>query len=182
MSGTSMASPVAAGAWALALGSVKSRLQLDRRIPVADAQEILQKAVVAEGSLDVRDVSSGGLLSSIDLVKEAAAKFAQRPVVPMPDAVTDAPSVAFGFAGLEDGDTAGWPQMITMEGVPVNTAEIHLFWGSTRFMKVLVPDRHDGTVASSSRWFLYGTQKLWAVALDGEGRLIGLRSVLLKGH
>jgi subtilisin family serine protease len=73
LSGTSMATPVAAGAYALALGSVKDVITED--LAFVDAEQLLINSVMEAGKLDAELVSSSGILNAGELtlgVKQAA--------------------------------------------------------------------------------------------------------------
>jgi len=199
LSGTSMASPVAAGAYALALAAVRKDLPLSGRIPAASAAELMSRAVLSDAEISESDVASGGIIDSERLVKLAKERYPARTAPPVsPPSTPVAPSeqmpaptptperVSFGFEGLVDGQRPGFPQKIVLQGIPAGATQVYLFWGNSyeSFARVRILAAGPGSAGKlevPSRWYLYGTQKLWAYAINAEGRLVGLTSVQLRG-
>ena len=84
LDGTSMATPVAAGAWALAVASVNERVT--RPLDHDKAMELLNGAVRTEAPLDKGAVASGGVLDLDRLLNRLAAAFpAEEEAAPSPD-------------------------------------------------------------------------------------------------
>jgi subtilisin family serine protease len=84
MSGTSMASPVAAGVYALALAAAKPGLTLGAgRVDAKTAGELLLASTVDGVRLSTSDVAAGGVIDAAKLVAAMQAKFpVQRPTQP----------------------------------------------------------------------------------------------------
>jgi subtilisin family serine protease len=195
-SGTSMASPVAAGAYALALSTALAGIDSDR-VDVAIAQGMLQQATLdGATNLGSAAVKAG---KAIDVEKLVAAMKAQFPKPTAPTQPVTQPSQpsqpqpvvsptpaqpepkAFAFTGVKNGGTAGWPQRLAVENLPAGTYVVYFYWGSSpwSFSKAYAKN---GKAVDEDSWYLYGYRKLTAVAYSYYGRELGTVSVTLKGH
>lgn len=209
MSGTSMATPVAAGSYALALATARQGLGALDRIDAKDAEEFIRTAIVASAALPESEVAAGGVIDVEKLVSAIKAKYPKpvpppapttpttptTPSAPPPSATTpsapvetiiepEAPVVTlpFGFAGLKSGDQPSWPQAIGVENLPVGTTSVYFYWGTATwsFSKASVKNG-ESAVSLESKWYFYGNRTLRAVAYGKAGKL-GTVSIELKAY
>ena len=204
LSGTSMATPVAVGAYALALATVRDS---GREILYHDELEsILMTAISRNVGFGSSDVISGGLLNAPLLVKEVQARFPeQKPEEPAPtepqqpnpeqpapeqpdDEVTPQPS-GLSFVGLQDGQTLQGATRIAVTGWPQGSYRIYLYWlsGNEWFPRSFTSIGRENltsdgeTVVTPDYYYLYGNKKLIAEAVDAYGRRLKITSISLKG-
>jgi subtilisin family serine protease len=207
MSGTSMATPVVAGAYALALASASTGL--DRNVDRIDANvalNLLKSATLSDVSLPESSVASAGVLDVEKLVTASMAKYPK--VVDQPqDTPTDTPDndivpvtpitptpvepqqpaqpivQNFEFVGLKDGQKAGLPQALEVKNLPTDTYSVSFYWGTSyyAFTKVLVRGSAN-SVKDADRWYLYGNRTLTAVAFNKNGRVLKQIKVNLVGY
>ena len=200
LSGTSMASPVAAGAYALVLSAVRRNGQ--DRISYNDLQPLLQSAVTGSG-LSKTDVASGGVIDAsllLKLVREGFGGSTQplpldptpptQPTQPtQPSPVTPAPS-SLEFVGLKDGQALNRAIRIRLQGWPKGqTARIYLYWGSSQsqnlqsFTSLTRANlQADGvSVVTDQSYVFYGNGVLIAEAVDSSGKRLAITQVQLRG-
>jgi subtilisin family serine protease len=200
MSGTSMASPVAAGAYALALATARAGLtaQIDR-VDLDVADRMLDGASSLSGaSLPTSDVTAGAVLDVEKLVGAMAAKYPKlspepTPVTPVdpnpvvnPDPVDggddEEPAPEMTFVGLKNNQTLGTASMtLKVQDVPEGTYAVYYLWSGQAFARDYV--EADETVSKApGRWFLYGTRTLSAIAIDENGNVLKTIKLKLKGQ
>ncbi|WP_141734750.1 S8 family peptidase [Oligoflexus tunisiensis] len=204
MSGTSMASPVAAGAYALALSiarnSPKDRFQHN------DVQTLLLKAVRTSNLKS--DVAAGGVMDTLALAQ--AMKNGRNPgndgptmpapmptPTPQPTPTPDEPTPTqptpggMSFVGLTDGQTLTQATRFAVTGWPQGkTARIYLYWvtrdDSSPYSFASL-DRSDldatGTkVQTPDTYYLYGAGTLVAEAVDTSGQQLQVIRIKLTGR
>lgn len=209
MSGTSMASPVAAGAFALALASAEQGFaeNIDR-MDTKIVDTILAQSVLSNARLEKNAVLSGGVIDVEKLVKATMARFPKvveeqpvdepvdEPKVPDTGVITPVkpepqiqpqpqpqqPAKNFEFVGLIDGQKAGNPQTLEVQNLPKDTSVVYFYWGDSywSFSKVSVA-ANAATVKDADEWYLYGNRTLTAVAFNKYGRVLKQIKVSLKG-
>lgn len=206
MSGTSMATPVAAGVYALALASAEQGFaeNIDR-IDGKVVDELLAGSVLSNGRLAKTDVLAGGVIDAEKLVKATMAKFPkvedeqpiEEPAVPEQPAVTPVtpqPAVQpvepeqpvqpeiFEFATLKDGQKISDAIGLEVKNLPAGTTVVYFYWGDSywSFTKAYV-NSNATSVKDSDQWFLYGNRTLTAVAYNKYGRALKVAKVALKG-
>lgn len=91
MSGTSMATPVAAGAYALALASAEQGLDQIDRVDAKVAEDLLAMSTLSSVRLRSSDVSVGGVLDAEKLVKTIMAKYPKIDDEPVQDEPVEEP-------------------------------------------------------------------------------------------
>jgi hypothetical protein len=211
MSGTSMATPVAAGAYALALATAKAGLDesIDR-VDAIVAETVLKQAKLTTMSLQTSQVLSGGVINVEAMVAAMKQKFPEpttpvvtpppppqpivtpptpivtpqptQPTQPTQPIVTPAPA-AFGFDGIANNQKAGWPQKLAVKNLPKGTRAVYFYWGTSPWSFAKVYTRNGDLKASDAdRWYLYGDRTLKAVAFNDYGRIVGVTSIRLRGH
>jgi subtilisin family serine protease len=206
MSGTSMATPVVAGGYALALASAAAGLEQNvERIDAGLASSLLSNSTLADVSISSGNVASSGVLDLEKLVKATVAKFPKVedepadqpqdditpvapvtpvPAQPQPSVNPEQPSVKnFEFVGLKNGQKAGLPQALEVQNLPKDTHSVSFYWGTSyyAFTKVLVKDSAT-SVKDSDKWYLYGDRTLTAVAFNKNGRILKQVRVNLVGY
>lgn len=196
MSGTSMASPVAAGAYALALSAARQTRQ--ERIPVPKALPLVQSALRGQ-SISKMDVATGGVLDSFSLLqglKGAVAPIAQKPLPTDPNNLepeipVQPGAVALKFEGLTENQSFTNSQKITVSGWPKGqTVAVYLFWKPAAaplgFTFAILTADHvsaDGKrITTHEPYFLLGEGTLIAESIDVRGVRNGLASIRLKGR
>jgi hypothetical protein len=207
LSGTSMASPVAAGAYALALAAVQSTGQ--ERLAHDDLADImLKKAVNRRVSFSSSDVAAGGLVDAKSLLSELRQRFPggdsdegdapekpTNPVDPGDDQTPDNPGTepgdeqGFRFVGLEGGQRLDGPVRIKLTDWPEGTVRIKLYWITPQdwFPRPFTSVDRDNLagdgeqVVTFSRYNLYGDKYLAAEAVDSRDRRLGVISLQLQG-
>jgi len=206
MSGTSMASPVAAGAYALALSA--SRLSGKDRLLHKEVMPLLMQAI-RSNRYSKSDVISGGLLDTALLTDLMLKGRAPTPEIPTP-APTPTPTeprpeqpapsqpapaqpapATMSFIGLKSGQIvwnassfalAGWPQG--------KTARIYLYWvtsGDPTPYSFATLDRSDldatgKFVKTPDFFYLYGRGTLVAEAVDTAGKQLETIKLNLIGR
>jgi len=198
-SGTSMATPVVAGGYALALASVSPGLSPNGNlIDTGVAKNLLSNAILSGYSLPSQSVASGGVLDLERLVKATIAKFPKvvdeptdqpedklgdntesNPIIPeQPEHVEN----NFEFVGLISGQKAALPQSLEVQHLPRGTHSVAFYWGSSyfAFTKVLV-NGSSTSIKDSNKWYLYGNRTLTAVAFNENGRILKQIRVNLVG-
>jgi subtilisin family serine protease len=201
LDGTSMASPVAAGAYALALAKVVDRLGALDRVDVATGEQALVAAILPGRALSSLDTVSKGVLNAEDLVSrldkdmadptkasELASGNASDPAAvtmtsPDPQIPLVLPTTGdFAFAGLVEGMELTDFSYVSVKDLPQGTAWVTLYWGDSRTAFTVI--RAGETLSSgqtSSRWIFSGTHRLRAYALDRNGMVLKKISLLIKG-
>lgn len=203
-SGTSMASPVAAGAYALAL-STSALKQKPAQITVENA---LTQAVGTH-NLSTSDVLSSGVISTQSLAKilsgsKPAAPIVNEPSVDQPSneesfkeeptvqepVPTPAPETGLSFKGIESGMQWTDAQHITVGGWPKGkTAQVRLYWVTSknpRAFSFITMDRTnlsvDGlSVTTDKSYLLYGDGILVSEAVDTDGNTVATAQIAIKG-
>lgn len=201
LSGTSMATPVAAGAYALALASVRS--QGNERFSYETASELLLSSIDSRVGFSKKEVEAAGVIDTSKLLSAVMAKFPKPDTSQPEEDIVDEPSdqpdqpveqtpslpQAFSFVGLKSGSQLTGALDIAMTNWPKNTAKIEIYWlrGDEWFARPFTSlDRQNLTrdgknVISFDSYLLYGDRYLTAVALDGYGRKIKQTSIFLRG-
>ena len=188
LDGTSMASPIAAGAYALALSKVKAALPSYSKLHHDDILPLLMNSTAAN-RLSTTNVSSGGVIDSKKLATEMMAAFGGETTSPdngSEDPVENpAPTSGFTFVNLQDGQTVRRATNISMKGWPSGTTRIYLFWADDPYSFTSLHRggrSQDGqTVTSLDRYYLYGSGELTAIAVDFRGNSLGRSSINLNG-
>jgi hypothetical protein len=190
MSGTSMATPVAAGAYALALAT--ARAGLDRSLDRIDqrlAQELLAASKLGGVSLGAGEVASGGVVDAEKLTAAMKTRFPKpvepaEPAEPADSAQPALPPQVMSFAGLASGDAADWPQSIALQNLPPGTRSVYLFWGNSpyAFSHLAVEKAGQTSLEDESRWYFYGTETLTAIAVGEGGKILQTLRIRVKGH
>ncbi len=206
LSGTSMASPVAAGAYALALSIARSSPK--ERVKHNDVQALLLKAVRTSNLKT--DVAAGGVMDSLALANamlNGRKPDSETPSMPAPNpAPTPAPKPTpspeqpaptqptpstMSFVGLTDGQTLYRATRFAVTGWPKDkTVRIYLYWVTSSdptpysFASL---DRNDldatGTmVQTPGSYYLYGSGTLVAEAVDTSGQQLQLIKIRLSGR
>ncbi len=210
MSGTSMATPVVAGGYALALASAAGGMaQNVDRIDAGTATSLLANAVLSDVSIPQGSVASAGVIDLEKLVKATIAQYPKvpnqpedkpedkpeddinpvTPVTPTPaqpqqPLQPEQPAVKnFEFAGLKDGQKTGLPQALEVQNLPKDTYAVSFYWGTSyyAFTKVLVKGNAT-SVKDADKWYLYGNRTLTAVAFNKSGRILKQIKVNLVGY
>ncbi len=194
MSGTSMASPVAAGAYALALSSVRQSRQ--ERISPKKALPHIMKAVRTQ-SLARSDVGSGGVIDTLMLVNLLKSELDASRQAPLPAGPPPSPNfpeqteaVSLKFEGLIENQQIQQAIKVSVSGWPKGqTTAIYLYWragqgatGST--FAILTADNlsADGRlVITDQTYYFIGSGTLTAEAIDVRGQRNGLASIKLRG-
>lgn len=194
-SGTSMASPVAAGAYALALAASRTKAK-----PSAESVENALLQAVAQETFAAEDVSSSGVINIKTLVGIIGQPNASEPELTPNAPVEAAPEeeqpteevqpAAMTFVGLSEGMSWAKGRTITIQGWPEGkTARIYLYWltaNQTNPSSFVRLDRNnlsnDGlSVTTTSAYRLYGEGKLIAEAVDAEGNSLGTSEISIRG-
>lgn len=193
--GTSMASPVAAGAYALALAASHRKSK-----PSVEMVESALLQAVAAKTLSADDVHASGVIDTKVLVgiigQPNPSEPELTPVQPVEEnPVVDEPAEevkpqGMVFSGLTDGMSWAKARKISVQGWPEGkTARVYLYWlsSSSRSLSSFVMlDRNnlsdDGsTVTTSSAYRLYGEGKLIAEAVDSQGNTLGTSEIKIEG-
>ena len=206
MSGTSMATPVAAGLYALVLSA--TRVNDTERLPIEKLGPLLKRAC-AQQNIDARDIESGGVLDGkilLTLVRELGDGEAETPIQTEKDrpapldrqAETKAPEpqrsepplTGMRFLGLTDGQSLRGPIRIALKGWPEGkTVRIYVGWiprpmyNNVAFTSLnashLAPDH--AQVVSADAYYLFGEGVLVATAFDAKGQALQSAQISLKG-
>ncbi len=192
LSGTSMASPVAAGAYALALSLTRSSPQ--QRFAYEDIRSLLRTSVRTQNLRG--EVDSAGVLDSRLLVENLAKLQKPESVSPRPEAPAPAPSspkvdTDFAFVGLSSGQTVLRPIQIKLTAWPkVQTARIYLYWVTAEdptpyAFKSLDRRNLDSSgqyVVDDQSYYVYGEGFLVAEAVDSSGESLQTIKIGLRGR
>ena len=204
LSGTSMATPIAAGSYALALSAARS--QGDKKLYHDDVESILKDTVNSNVRFPRDRIHTGGIIDTVAILKKVKASFggngdagefqpAPNPIAPSPErpAEPTEPELAipgeFGFVGLQDGQSLSGGQALTVTGWPKATARINLYWITgneyqPRAFTTLGPDHLSGdgsSVTTARQYILYGARYLVAEAVDPYGKQIKVQYIKLQG-
>ncbi|SME95842.1 S8 family peptidase [Pseudobacteriovorax antillogorgiicola] len=205
LSGTSMATPIAVGAYALALSEVRSKGS--EYLFHSELMPILAKTANKRGTFGSSEIATAGLVDANALVAALQERFPSddtgtpAPTNPMepgsgddngsdPEEPAPTPGEGFRFVGLQDGQTISASGLrIQVAGWPENTARIYLYWitGNEWFPRSFTSLGRENlgnsgdVVTTESTYVLYGTKYLVAEAKDSYGRRLGTQQVLLKG-
>ena len=206
MSGTSMATPVAAGTYALALASAEEAFaeNIDR-IDSKIVNQLLASSVLSSYRLSERSVSAGGVIDAEKLVKATMAKFPEAvdepldtPVTPTEDDQVAQPAQPepqpaqpvvepvqpkeFEFAGLSSGQKLKGSLALEVQNLPTGTVAVYFYWGDSywSFTKAYVQSGAT-SVKDADEWYLYGNRTLTAVAYNKYGRSLKVAKISLKG-
>lgn len=204
LSGTSMASPVAAGAYALALSI--ARTSPKERLKHNDLQALLMKSVRTSNLRS--DVASGGVMDTLALTNALLAGRSpenETPSMPAPNptpapkptptpeqpAPTQPTPSGMSFVGLTDGQTLYSATRFAVTGWPKDkTVRIYLYWVTSSDptpYSFATLDRSDldatGTkVQTPDSYYLYGSGTLVAEAVDSRGQQLQLIRIRLNGR
>jgi subtilisin family serine protease len=183
-SGTSMASPVAAGAYALALAaSHPSAKPSSSDIEAALVQAVLRK------NLNTDEVLSAGPMNAkalVGILSQPVATDAE----PMPDRSDETFEQTLNFVGFTEGMNWSAARRIAVQGWPMaKTARIYLYWVTSNDPQpksFVMLDRRalseDGRmVTTASAYKLYGRGRLVAEAYDTEDRLVASCELTIQG-
>lgn len=207
LSGTSMASPVAAGAYALALSGSGLRDRL-----ASDKVESLLLDAANSGNL--RGVASSGVIDAKTLTEKLAStrnptlpeqpeepsgnepnnpeepSSPQNPSAPEEPGMQPAPADEMLFIGLTDDQRIRFPQTIALRNWPKGkTASIYLYWVTANDPEPRAFVLLDGSnlsadgreVRTDLAYAFYGKGELVAEAVDASGNRLQLTSVSLQG-
>jgi subtilisin family serine protease len=183
MSGTSMATPVAAGVYALALTAYRQG-QPTGSLSYGKVESLLKNSIVAEMRLLESQVGAGGVLDASKLVgqiKDAATTIGgggdRNLMQPSPSSPNP-----MRFVGLSEGARTGWPQELALESLPSGTTEIAFSWGGKLFARGSCGGVCGNGARHPSRWFFRGARALKAEALNSEGAVIGTTEITVRGY
>jgi hypothetical protein len=198
LSGTSMASPIASGGYALALASAQKGMDGESpsdRITVRKALKLLNSSTSVP--IAKREVDSGGVLDLDALISSTNASFLEvQPEVPEnlpetppepsvgPAPVAKPPAKVFSFVGLQDFSRPTWPREIKVQNLPKNTYGIYFYWGNWPFsFSKAYPESASDFVELSDgyEWYLYGKAKLSSYAISSEGQILKTIEVTIYG-
>lgn len=191
MSGTSMASPVAAGAYALVLSATRQsgsdRLRYEQLAPYlaeAKSSQILNRA----------DVASGGILDTkllLDIVQKKWKGTPPQAISPRQETPTTLPSnSALHFDGLISGTTVMGPVEIALSGWRNSyTTRIYISWipeGSLfsfpfTWLTAQNLTSDNKQVKSFEAYYLFGEGKLVATGVDSMGSITETAEITLRG-
>jgi subtilisin family serine protease len=206
LSGTSMASPVAAGAYALALSIARNSPK--ERLKHNEVQGLLMKSVRTSNLRS--DVTSGGVMDTLALANamlngrnpenETPSMPAPNPAptpAPKPTPTPEQPAPTqptpsgMSFVGLTDGQTLYRATRFSVTGWPKDkTVRIYLYWVTSSDptpYSFAALDRYDldptGTmVQTPDSYYLYGRGTLVAEAVDSSGQQLQLIKIRLSGR
>lgn len=202
LSGTSMATPIAAASYALALASV--RHSGSEKLFYDDIIDLYRRSVNRSVSFTSRDVSSGGIVDAKKLVELVQARFSpssnpsasqSKPAQPSSSSNTQPESTVgkegeLSFVDLQPNQKLTTSIQISLQHWPEGTSHIDLYWitgqessSPRRFTSL---DRKnlsaDGrSVTTRERYLLYGNRYLVAVAIGSNGQHLQQKSVFLQG-
>jgi hypothetical protein len=203
-SGTSMATPVAVGAYALALASAQAGIQQAgmqeiRRVDSQEALALLLDSTLSGQPLPPSLVKSGGVIDVEKLVKKINARFpllandTATPTQPTNSVFVSQPTSTqpqkpaqpeeLLFLGLADGGHAGWPQSLKITSVPKDTSVVYFYWGGgSYFTKAYVgAGQEERGVEDRDDWIFYGNRSLKAVAYSRSGKILATKTMRLRG-
>ena len=176
MSGTSMATPVAAASYGLALLNLKSRLRqkpssykvgYDRALP-------LLRASISSRSLDSSQVLSRGTLSVTNLMSSMNSL-----------ARSSAPQSALSemrISGDQSSNLSASTTMLGVSGVPSGTKQVYFYWRQSReAISIVEVPNSSSTAFSIGQFALFGSGTLTAIAVDGQGSVLSTAQKQLQG-
>ncbi len=200
LSGTSMASPVAAGAYALALSAARSSSK--DRSNTKDVVSMLMKST--RSTLPKSDVIAGGIIDTaqlVDLMIKSRGPGAESPLPSPTTSPKPAPTQptspvqplpkGMSFVALTPNQLITKAQSFAVTGWPEGkTARIYLYWVTSRdpapyAFAVLDRSNLDSTgkfVRTPDSFYLYGRGTLVAEAIDPNGQQLELIQVNLTGR
>ncbi len=210
LSGTSMATPIAVGTYALGLSAVRSKG--NEGLFHDELVDLLKQSANTQVRFPREDIIAGGLVDAKAILLELQKRFPDDgrptepnpvdptptdPTKPDPTEPTDpepAPEPApetggFSFVGLEEGQAIGGVLKLTVSGWPEGTARINLYWitGYEWFPRAFTSlgsqnlNSAGTAVTTDKSYLLYGTRYLVAEAVDSRGRRLKVESIVLQG-
>ena len=210
LSGTSMATPIAAGAYALALSAARSwgadKLYHD------EVEKMLMDTVNPAVSFQRNRIIAGGIIDTSAMVESMKERFddgsgetpTPDPIVPPtptpnpedpeeeePQPEPTPPSDSdFGFVGLQNGQSLTGPVRISVANWPEGTHRVKLYWITGNeyftprsFISLGYRDltRDRSAVTTPERYNLFGTRYLVAEAVDERNRRLEVTAIALRG-
>ncbi|MEZ4743179.1 MAG: S8 family serine peptidase [Bdellovibrionota bacterium] len=210
-SGTSMASPIAAGSYGLALANIIDRLgPLDRISPNISIDSV-ESALVTGFTLEKSDVASQGIIDASKLLSILDTKFPLKKVDAPDEGEKNESSstrgssgnggsevssdnsgdtttsdnsldkVTFAFEGLSEGQVVSGFHNIQLQGVPSGTALIALYWGEKKSPFTTINVQSESEVKTKTRWSFKGIGKLRAYAFSANRNVVAKTEILLQG-
>ena len=202
LSGTSMATPIAVGTYALALSA--ARKQSDKKLYHDEVENIFKDTVNTNVSFPRERILVGGIVDTAAILAKVKENFgsgedddfepAPNPIRPTPDEPVDpeptpAEPGSFGFVGLEDGQRMTSGQTLTVSNWPEGTSRVNLYWitGNEFRPRVFTSlgsehlSRDRSSVTTSRQYLLYGDRYLVAEAVDPYGRRLKVQAIRLQG-
>ncbi len=188
LSGTSMATPVAAGTYAMALSAVVD--SLPQRLSHDLVASLLAKTVTKPNALDQSMVSSGGVINAAALVKEVQGSYGkgQSTTVNTSETVEGENDPAakipdMHFAGLNSYQKLNGSISVKLENLPAGTRYVNLYWGRpgeepNHFAIVFTAGN---SVATDSQYYFMGEKILIAEAVGADMRPLAKARVWLRG-
>ena len=176
MSGTSMATPVVAASYALALLNLKSQL---RSVPVGyklgyNRAYPLLKTSIRSAGLDSSHVLSRGILSMTNLMSSLESVSFDRSSAGF--------SSSMSIAGTVGANASSSTVVMGVTGIPAGTKQIYFYWGSGKENVALIEvGESSQALYSLGQFALFGSGSLTAVAVDGAGNLLAQSNKSLQG-
>ena len=189
LSGTSMASPVAAGIYALALSAARTGDMAESaggRLDFETVSGLLADSSIPGSSLNRSDVRAGGVLDAKVLVAATVERYGRSISPTQPDVVAPQPDVVapqpqnLTFAGITEGQRLNGPLKISLTHLPSATKSIYVAWAGSIFTSMRV-EQGATAVEDRDRWYLWGSGQLTAYAVDAKGRVLSKVSISLRG-
>lgn len=188
LSGTSMATPVAAGTYALALSAVVD--SIPQRLSHDMVAGILSKTVTKPQALERQMVSSGGVINAVALVKEIQSQYGQGQGSSVnegsgtPPAENDpAKNIDMYFAGLTAYQKLSSSIAVRLEGLPRGTRYVNLYWGrpgeSLNHFAMMYANGQ--SVNTDGQFYFMGEKILFAEAVDAQMRPLSVAKIWLRG-
>lgn len=204
LSGTSMATPVAVGTFALAYASVIDNMSQRIR----NAQPIMSSATVSR--LSTSDVAAGGVIDASGILQKMMAQYgsSKKPSTPVnaPDAEAPAtptptqpsqptqpttpkpttPVVSkMSFVGLKANQQLYSAVEIAVTNLPPQTAAVYFYWGkggaNIESFELVEVGIGSSLAVVPSRYYLLGNKTLYAEAVDSNGERLQVISLPLQG-
>lgn len=188
LSGTSMATPVAAGTYALALSSVVD--SLPQRLSHDMIAGILAKTVTKPEVLARQMVSSGGVIDAVALVKEIQSQYGKgqgssvnTSQDPAPTENDPAKGIDMHFAGLNAYQQLNGSIAVRLEGLPQGTRYVNLYWGrpGESLNHFAIVYASGDSITTDGRFYFMGEKILFAEAVDANMRPLAVVKVWLRG-
>jgi subtilisin family serine protease len=211
-SGTSMASPVAAGAYALALAAAQKGLgEHTDKIDERDALQLMQNSILTHARLSKNDVVSGGVIDLEKIVQTTLRMYPapaedDEPTEPTnPSAPGDQNDPDPTIDPVDEEPTTPTPVDPVPEkkefsfanlkaGQSIRSAQtfrldnlptgtaVVYLYWGSRGFSKIYTKSYYNYAQGTKKWVLFGSQTLTAFAVDGRGRVLGRTKVSLRGY